>query len=164
MTTEDIYLSLGSNLGQREANLRRAVKELNYCGKVAQISSIYVSEPWEGKGEFEFLNIACSLSTDLLPAMLLSSLREIERRMEPVRHDKWKPRIIDIDILTYGQTVWEMPGLTIPHALMPIRKFVLEPLCEIAPKWRHPVLRKSVAVLLQECPDTGKIAIYKKWG
>jgi 2-amino-4-hydroxy-6-hydroxymethyldihydropteridine diphosphokinase len=163
MAHQDIYLSLGSNLGQREANLRRAVKELNYCGKILKMSSIYISAPWQGKGEFEFLNIACILNTSLFPVMLLSSLMEIERRMEPVRHLKWQPRIMDIDILSYGELVLETPELTLPHPLIATRRFVLEPLKEIAPDWVHPVFRKSIFQLLQECPDSGKIAIYKKW-
>jgi 2-amino-4-hydroxy-6-hydroxymethyldihydropteridine diphosphokinase len=146
------YLSLGSNLGDREARLREAISRLETVGKVAAVSSFYEAEPVEVTNQPWFLNCALALETDRAPQELMRALLDIEREMGRQRTREKGPRTIDIDILLLGETVVGSPEVTLPHPALHRRRFVLEPLAEIAPRALHPVLKKTVRELLDDLP------------
>jgi 2-amino-4-hydroxy-6-hydroxymethyldihydropteridine diphosphokinase len=143
-----VYLSLGSNLGDRLANLRTAIDRLSSLGKVTAVSSFYETEPVEATDQPWFINCAIELETELLPQSLLAGLLEIERQMGRRRDGKKGPRLIDLDILLYEACEFQENDLTIPHPAMHERRFVLQPLAEIAPRLRHPVLKTFIPDLL----------------
>lgn len=147
-----VYLSLGSNIGDREGNLRDAISRLGGCGPVMAVSSFYETEPVEFTEQDWFLNCAVALETSLDAAALMKQLLKIEQEMGRKRAQKKGPRVIDLDILLFGDLVVETSELTIPHAAMASRRFVLEPLAEIAAEARHPVSGKSVRELLEALP------------
>jgi 2-amino-4-hydroxy-6-hydroxymethyldihydropteridine diphosphokinase len=147
-----VYLSLGSNIGDRAANLRSAIEELSQFGKVAAVSSFYETEPVEVTRQPWFLNCAVALETKETPAQLLRALLEIERTMGRLRTQQKGPRKIDIDILLFGDSSVNTATLSIPHPAMHERRFVLEPLAEIAPNARHPLLNKTVRELRDSLP------------
>ena len=146
------YLSLGSNIGQRENYLREAITRLGNAGKVVSISSFFETEPVEFTDQPWFLNCAVSLETNQSPQQLMQTALQIERDMGRVRDQNKGPRTIDIDILLFGNIVIDSPELTIPHPAMHQRRFVLEPLAEIAPDIEHPVLKKTIRELHEELP------------
>jgi 2-amino-4-hydroxy-6-hydroxymethyldihydropteridine diphosphokinase len=152
-----VYLSLGSNLGDREANLREAISRLGELGEVKAVSSYYETEPVEFTAQPWFLNLALELQTELMPKQLLSSLLKIERDMGRRRLQPKGPRLIDMDILLFGNAVVSDAKLMIPHPAMHERKFVLEPLAEIAPEKRHPVLKKTIRELLEALPKGASV-------
>jgi 2-amino-4-hydroxy-6-hydroxymethyldihydropteridine diphosphokinase len=139
-----VYLGLGSNLGDRAANLREAVERLCELGEVAAVSAVYETEPREITDQPWFLNCAVALETEQMPRQLMARLLGIERTMGRRRTKPKGPRLIDIDILLFGNSVVEAAGLTVPHPAMQKRRFVLEPLAEIAPEARHPVFKRTV--------------------
>jgi 2-amino-4-hydroxy-6-hydroxymethyldihydropteridine diphosphokinase len=145
-------LSLGSNIGDREAHLRDAILRLDVCGRVNAVSSFYETEPVEFIDQSWFLNCAVTLETEMMPEQLIACLLGIEREMGRERIQKKGPRTIDIDILLFGDSVVNTLDLTIPHPAMAARRFVLEPLAEIAPEVRHPVLKKTIREMLDELP------------
>ena len=147
-----VYLSLGSNIGDRAANLQSAIEELSRFGKVAAVSSFYETEPVEFTKQPLFLNCAVSLDTEKTPGQLLRALLEIERTMGRLRTQQKGPRKIDIDILLFGDSSVNTATLTIPHPAMHERRFVLEPLAEIAPDARHPLLNKTARELRDSLP------------
>jgi 2-amino-4-hydroxy-6-hydroxymethyldihydropteridine diphosphokinase len=153
---EIAYLSLGSNVGQRERHLHGAISRLERVGRVICISSFYETEPVDVTADLKnqpwFLNCAVGLETTLSPAQLIETVLEIERDLGRVRNQPKGPRTIDIDISLFGEAVINSPKLTIPHPAMHQRRFVLEPLAEIAPEIRQPLLRKTVRELLEELP------------
>jgi len=134
-----VYIALGSNVGDREANLRRAVEFLDESAvTVRRLSSFYETEPVGYRDQPWFLNAALEAATDLPPDLLLSTLRAIESRMGSRKPFRNGPRLIDLDILLYGDAVIDTPTLQVPHPRMLQRNFVLAPLAEIAPQLRHP--------------------------
>lgn len=151
---DGVYLLLGTNLGDRTANLDR-VRELLIGNKVAIIkeSLIYETAAWGIEDQPSFLNQVLEIETPKTPAMLLELTKAIEEDMGRVRKVKWGERLIDIDILYYGNTVMNQPNLIIPHPEIQNRRFTLVPLTEIASEFLHPDLMKSQQQLLEECTD-----------
>jgi 2-amino-4-hydroxy-6-hydroxymethyldihydropteridine diphosphokinase len=147
-----VYLSLGSNLGEREHHLRDAIARLETEGRMVSVSSFYETEPVEFTDQAWFLNCAVALETTASPQQLIIAILNIERDMGRQRIQKKGPRIIDIDILLFGDQIVDSPALTIPHPAMHHRRFVLEPLAEIAPEARHPGLKKTIRELLNALP------------
>ena len=139
-----VYLLLGSNLGDREQHLRQAIEQLRVLGEVTAVSSVYETEPQEMRGQPWFLNVAVALATELMPKQLLARMQRIEREAGRRRMQPKGPRTLDIDMLFFGQAVMDTPTLVIPHPALHERRFVLEPLGEIAPDVRHPVFRRTV--------------------
>src|SRR5882724_3091628 len=149
---ESVYLSLGSNLGDRSANLRAAIERLGEAGAIRSVSGFYETEPVELRDQPWFLNCVVVLETRDTPRALLKKVLAIEREMGRLRMKDKGPRSIDIDLLLFGDRVVEERGLKIPHPAMHQRRFVLEPLAEIAPEALHPLLRKTARELLADLP------------
>src|SRR5512139_1538810 len=135
------YIGIGSNVGDRAENCRRAAELLREAGRVIAVSSLYYTEPVGYHEQEDFINSVAAVETDLTATELLDICHSIEDRMGRKRTVRWGPRSADLDILLFGDLVLNLPGLTIPHALISVRKFVLAPLAEIAPGAVHPVLQ-----------------------
>lgn len=152
-----VYLSLGSNVGDRAAQLREAQARLGAVGRVFAVSSFYETEPVEFTDQPWFLNCALALETSKTPQQLMSAILRIEEEMGRRRVQKKGPRSIDIDILLFDDVIMNnaitAPELTIPHPAMHQRRFVLEPLAEIAPELLHPVFKKTVRELRDALPE-----------
>ena len=157
----EAYLGFGSNLGDREENIRRAVELLSesVCG--IQASSLYETEPWGYVDQPKFLNMVCRCLTRLEPEELLSVCRELETLAGREPSFKYGPRVLDVDILAYGDAVVKTGSLAIPHSALHERAFVLAPLAEVAPHWRHPILNKTADELLAQINGTEGVRL---WG
>jgi 2-amino-4-hydroxy-6-hydroxymethyldihydropteridine diphosphokinase len=154
MTHVRCFLSLGSNLGDSAGFLREAVKRANAgIGHVLRVSPVFRTAAWGKTDQPDFLNIAVEVETALEPVALMERLLGIEKLLGRVRTEKWGPRLIDIDLLFYGEAIVGLPGLHVPHPELHKRMFVLAPLHAIAPDLVHPVLKKTISQLLEECPD-----------
>lgn len=148
------YLLIGGNLGNRKENFSRAISLINgQCGAVTKSSSIYETEAWGRIDQPSFLNQAVEIVTELNARQLMRKILKIEKIMGRVRKEKLGPRIIDIDILLFENEIIDLRFLKIPHPELQNRRFVLVPLAEINSGLQHPVLKKSIAQLLEECPD-----------
>lgn len=148
------YLLTGSNIGNREEALIKAIVNLNlHCGSVINTSSIYETAPWGKTDQPAFLNQAIELHTTLNARQLIRKILKVEKLMGRERKEKFGPRLIDIDILLFNTEIHNYPLLKIPHPEIQNRRFVLMPMAEIAPVIIHPVLHKSISDLLLNCPD-----------
>ena len=148
-----VYFSLGSNLGNRQENLDRALKQLSERMRMGKVSSIYDTEAVGPISQPRFLNLACEAFTNLKPEGLLAMVKALEQKMG--RYSRTgEPRVIDIDILLYGDLTVNTPNLVIPHPELAKRSFVLVPMAEIAPDVIHPVLQKSMRELNQALKET----------
>lgn len=150
----EIYLGLGTNLGDKEANLNAAIDEISKrVGEIASLSAYYMTEPWGFDSQNSFLNAVCKARTALSPSEVLSVTQAIEKdlgRLKKSVDGQYSDRPIDIDILLYDDLVLNTHNLVIPHPLMHQRLFVMEPLAEIAPELVHPVLHRSIKEILEE--------------
>lgn len=143
------FIAIGSNLGRRKENIKAALKLMEKRGiQILKVSTIIETEPYGLKEQPKFMNCVASVETALNPKQLLKTLLGIEKELGRVRTVKWGPRVIDLDILFYDELVMKEKMLTIPHPDLENRVFVLKPLCEIAPSFVHPVLKKTVKELL----------------
>jgi 2-amino-4-hydroxy-6-hydroxymethyldihydropteridine diphosphokinase len=163
MIMKKVFLGIGTNLGNRESNIKEVVKKIEeHIGNVLQASSVYETTSWGFNAENDFLNMVLKVETVYSPFGLLKRALMIESMLGRVRNEEqYTSRIIDIDILLYEDQVIDIKNLKIPHPLLQERKFVLVPLCEIAPDMMHPVLKESFCALLDSCNDTNKVTKYK---
>jgi 2-amino-4-hydroxy-6-hydroxymethyldihydropteridine diphosphokinase len=160
-----IYLSLGSNVGDRAAHLARAVEALAAAGvRVRRQSSLYATEPVGNEAQGWFLNCVLEAETHLMPRQLLRALQGVERQLGRRRPAAHGPRTVDIDLLFYGSRVLRMRDLEVPHPRMAERRFVLVPLRELAAGLRHPTLKKTVAELLMETRDRSNVRRWRPAG
>ncbi|MEA3495109.1 MAG: 2-amino-4-hydroxy-6-hydroxymethyldihydropteridine diphosphokinase [Bacteroidota bacterium] len=163
MILNKVYLSLGTNLGNRFSNLEKAIPLINeQIGKILLTSRIYKTDPWGKTDQPEFLNQALFVETKLSPQELLKRLNEIENKAGRVRYEKWGERILDIDILFFNEQIINTENLIIPHTNIQNRKFVLLPLSEISNGFVHPLLKKEISELLEECTDNLSVNIVDK--
>src|SRR5262245_6701735 len=152
------YVGLGANIGDRKAALLEAARRIeDGAGRIVARSSFYRTDPVEVVDQEEFLNQVLALETGLSAADLLDECLDIERSMGRVRTRDKGPRTIDLDLLLYGDAVLKAPGLEVPHPRLHLRRFVLAPLAEIAPDFRHPALGRTVTELLDRCPDRSRV-------
>jgi 2-amino-4-hydroxy-6-hydroxymethyldihydropteridine diphosphokinase len=148
------YLLTGTNMGEREQNLETAREWIEAeCGKISLVSSLYETAAWGQTEQPAFLNQALEIQTSLNAAQLIRHILKIEKNMGRVREEKYGPRLIDIDIIFFDDEIVATSFLKIPHPEMQNRRFVLVPLNEIIPDFIHPVLKKTVQELLDDCPD-----------
>ncbi len=156
-----VYLSAGSNLGDRKAYLRRGLEFLSASDVVpSRRSSTFETEPVGYLDQPWFLNLVVEARTDLPPEAVLRACLSAERAEGRTRDFRNAPRTLDLDILLYGDVVLDTPGLTLPHKRLPERRFVLEPLAQLAPELIHPVLKLSIRSLLACCPDRSTVRPY----
>jgi len=156
-----VYLSLGSNIGDRAGNISRAVAALASHGvRVTRESSLYETEPVDFREQDWFLNSVVEAETDLTPGEVMDALLRIERALGRQRLAPKGPRLIDMDIVLFGSSIVRTPELEVPHPRMAERRFVLVPFNEVAPSAWHPVLKKTIAELLAEVPDPSEVRLF----
>jgi len=155
-----VCIGLGTNLGDREENLKAALRSIDEsAGQIISCSSVYETAPWGFRSRKKFLNMVVIAETRLLPEELLDTTMKIEKLLGRVRSSRrYTSRVIDIDILLYDSDIIDTENLKIPHPLLHKRKFVLVPLCEIAAGMIHPVYKKGIRELLEECEDNSEVS------
>jgi 2-amino-4-hydroxy-6-hydroxymethyldihydropteridine diphosphokinase len=154
-----VYIGLGANLGDREGNIREALRHMADAGlRITAVSPLYETEPWGITQQPRFLNAACAAETDLSPAALLDALQSVEKEMGRVETLRYGPRPIDLDILLYGDLCIDTPRLTVPHPGMLERSTVLIPLADIAPDLVHPITGRRIAIHLTDLGPTPDVA------
>jgi len=151
------FISLGSNLGDRVLNCKKALGEISRFAEIRGVSSVYETEPVGYEDQPYFINCAAEIETALPPLELLDRLHEVEKGLGRVRGEAWGPRIIDIDIIFYDDLIIDTEELTIPHVSAHARRFVLEPICEINPMFVHPGFGVRIYVLLNSLDDDKKV-------
>ncbi len=156
----EVYIALGGNLGDRAANLEAALAALGARVALRDRSPVYETEPQYMAGQPRFLNMVVRGETDLDADGLLRHLKELEKSLGRTGGVRYGPRLIDLDILFYGDAVIERPGLSIPHPRLGERAFVLRPLADIAPQLVHPVTGKTITRMLDELPGGGGVERY----
>ncbi len=149
-----VYLGLGSNIGDRDANLSAALRALAAVVTIEHVSSVYDTAPMLYTNQPRFHNLVCQATTSLTPGALLHAAKEIERQLGRTSGPRYGPRVIDIDLLLYGRLIVNTPALTIPHPRIAERAFVLAPLAELAPTLTHPVLGETMVELLRRVPES----------
>lgn len=154
MITHKAFILLGSNLGNRLSQLEEACRAIENAGiTIIERSSVYETEPWGNNEQPAFLNMMLQIATTLAPDALMQRLLDIEHQMGRKRIQKYGPRTIDIDILFFDDLVYQSTLVSIPHPHIQERRFVLEPMCELAASKKHPVLNKTMYELLMSCED-----------
>ena len=153
----EVFILLGTNLGNRTDNLLRARQLIGQVGSAVQTSALYETAAWGVLEQPSFYNQVLWIESPLSHEPLLHALQRFEQQMGKVKVGHWRERLIDLDILYYGQRRVNTSFLTVPHPQLHLRRFTLVPLCEIAPQWVHPVLGKTQQQLLAECEDTLKV-------
>ena len=165
MASQSVYILLGSNLGDRQLLINQACEMIEErCGRIVSKSRLYESEPWGFKSEHWFLNQVVVLDTEMSPDDLMDTLLEIEKELGRDRttpHEGYVSRPMDLDILYWGKDlIVEKQHVIVPHPRLHKRRFTLLPLCDVAPDYVHPILKKTNRQLLDECQDFGKVNIY----
>jgi len=158
----ETFISLGSNLADRAGYIRQALFLLGRAPgiRVRDVSALYESEPMYLREQDLFLNCVAIITTTLEPHIVLAVCQKIEKELGRIRRIRYGPRVIDLDIISYGRRLVHIPGLTIPHPGLPERRFVLQPLFEVAPYWRHPGQDRSVKDLLDSLKSRDKVIYY----
>lgn len=153
-----VFVGLGSNLGDRSHNIRRALRLLDRPeAQITQVSSLYETEPVGPRPQPDYVNAVCRVQTARSAEWIMAACLDVETQMGRVRNERWGARIIDLDLLFDGDRVVRSPGLILPHPRIVQRRFVLEPLCELAPDFRHPISGKTVRELLEQCQDKARV-------
>lgn len=150
-----IFLLLGSNQGERSRNLAMARDAIESdIGRIVAASSVYISAAWGLQDQPDFYNQVVRVNSAHIPEKILEKILSIESDIGRIRRERWGPRVIDIDLLFYGNEVRDTSVLKLPHPGIPYRRFTLLPMAEIAPDFLHPIVNKSISALLSACPDT----------
>jgi 2-amino-4-hydroxy-6-hydroxymethyldihydropteridine diphosphokinase len=154
------FILLGTNLGDKRANLKKATEliKVSHCILTKQ-SSIYETAAWGNTNQDNFYNQVIEVNTELLATDLLQILLQIETQMGRVRNQKWEARIIDLDILYYNHEIIDTENLKVPHPYLHVRRFTLAPLVQIAPQFLHPIFNKTNTVLLENCSDNSEVKL-----
>jgi 2-amino-4-hydroxy-6-hydroxymethyldihydropteridine diphosphokinase len=156
----NIIILLGSNLGDRLANLKQAIAAIASFSKILQQSNIYQTAAWGNTDQADFLNQAIEIQTQQTAENLMHALLAIESQMGRVRLQKWEPRIIDLDIIFYESEIHTTDFIQIPHPEMQNRAFVLKPLLDLIPNFEHPILKQSISQLWEKCPDQLEVSLF----
>ena len=156
----NIIILLGSNLGDRLANLKQAIAAIASFSTILQHSNIYQTAAWGNTDQADFLNQAIEIQTNHSAENLMHALLAIETQMGRVRLQKWEPRIIDLDIIFYESAIHSSDFIQIPHPEMQNRAFVLKPLLDLIPNFEHPILKQNITQLWEKCPDQLEVSLF----